>query len=244
MEEEEQLTSMYYLHSDILKDQCKAYERDGNFKKAHQLSKQIEEHLLKEEEKLCKDIQSKHENERIELEDSHLLEYQEFIASWDKRLSSHTKESDHQVFLMIEKQKREKIQLLERLDKQIPLTPKPSSELLNMIKIQEGLIKQKDYGEAHKVQERVIMITRTEKLNWDKERKRKIMQQEAHLDKKQEIELNALQKRLQTVEDEMKVVRTAELENLLQKYQNAKKELQNYQIQELNKFSAQRSVIS
>ena len=41
----------------------------------------------------------------------------------------------------------------------------------------------------------------------------------------------------------MKVIRIAELENLLQKYQNAKKELQNYQIQELNKFTAQKSGI-
>lgn len=144
---------------------------------------------------------------------------------------------------MLEKHKREKIQLLERLEKQIPVVPKPSSELLNMLRIQEGLIKQKEYGEADKVQQRVNLLSRNENLSWDKERKRKIMQQEAHLDKKQEVELNAMKKRLGTVEDEMKVARIAELESLLQKYQNAKKELQNYQIQELNKFSAQRSVM-
>lgn len=144
---------------------------------------------------------------------------------------------------MIEKHKREKIQLLERLEKQIPLTPKPSAELLNMLKIQEGLLKIQDYGEAHKVQQRINLLTRSENVNWDKERKKKIMQQEVHLDKKQDIELSALKKRLSTIEGEMKVTRIAMLESLLQKYQNAKKELQNYQIQELNKFSSQRSVM-
>ena len=145
--------------------------------------------------------------------------------------------------MMVEKHKREKIQLLERLEKQVSLNPKPSSEILNMIKIQEGLIKQQDYGEAHKVQQRINQLTRNENINWDKERKRKIMQQESHLDKKHDIELSALKKRLNSIEDEMKVIRIAELENLLQKYQNAKKELQNYQIQELNKFTAQKSGI-
>ena len=214
------------------------YERDGKFKKAQLLKKQIEEELLGEENKMYEELQSKQENERIELEDSHLLEYQEFMNSWEKRLNNHKKDSEQQKFLMIEKHKREKIQLLEKLEKQIPLNPKPSGELLNMVKIQEGLIKQQDYGEAHKVQQRINLLMRSENSTWDKERKRKIMQQESHLDKKQEVELNALKKRLKTLEDEMNVVRIAELESLLQKYQNAKKDLQNYQIQELNKFAA------
>ena len=224
-------------------EQCRAYEREGKFKKAQLIKKHIEEELLKDEAKVYEEIQGKQENERIELEDSHLLEYQEFIGNWDKRLASHKKDSDQQVFMMVEKHKREKIQLLERLEKQVSLNPKPSSEILNMIKIQEGLIKQQDYGEAHKVQQRINQLTRNENINWDKERKRKIMQQESHLDKKHDIELSALKKRLNSIEDEMKVIRIAELENLLQKYQNAKKELQNYQIQELNKFTAQKSGI-
>lgn len=229
------------LYSDVLREQCKAYEREGKFKKAQLTKKQIEQEVFREEAKIYEDIQSKQENERIDLEDSHLLEYQEFISNWDKRLGSHKSEADQQVYLMIEKHKREKIQLLEKLEKQIPLNPKPSGEVLNMLKIQEGLIKIQDYGEAHKVQQRISMLSRNENSSWDLERKRKIMQQESHLDKKQEIEINALKTRINSIEDEMKVVRMAELENLLQKYQNAKKELQNYQIQELNKFSAQHS---
>ena len=226
-----------------MREQCRVYEREGKFKKAQFTKKQIEEELLREEARIYDDIQSKQENERIELEDSHLLEYQEFISNWEKRLNSHKKDADQQVYLMVEKQKREKIQLLEKLEKQIPLNPKPSGEILNMLKIQEGLIKVQDYGEAHKIQQRVSMLSRNENSAWDKERKRKIMQQESHLDKRQEIELNALKIRLNSIEDEMKVLRIAELESLLQKYQNAKKELQNYQIQELNKFSAQHSAM-
>ena len=69
------------------------------------------------------------------------------------------------------------------------------------------------------------------------------MQQESHLDKKHEIELNALKIRLNSIEDELKVLRISELEHLLQKYQNAKKEIQNYHIQEINRFTAQKSIM-
>jgi hypothetical protein len=225
----------------VLREQCRVYEREGRFKKAQHVKRQISEELLKEEAKVYEDIQAKQESERVELEDSHLLEYQEFISGWDRRLAAYRKEAEQQVFMMIEKHKNEKIQLFERLDKQIPVMPKPSGELLNMIKIQEGLIKQQDYGEAHKVQKRINNLSRTENQLWDQERKKKIIQQETHLNRKQENELNALQIRVNRAEDEMKVQRVGELESLLQKYQNAKKELQNYQIQELNKFYAQRS---
>ena len=44
------------------------------------IKKHIEEELLKEEAKVYEEIQTKQDNERIELEDSHLLEYQEFIS--------------------------------------------------------------------------------------------------------------------------------------------------------------------
>ena len=62
-------------------EQCRAYEREGKFKKAQLIKKHIEEELLKDEAKVYEEIQGKQENERIELEDSHLLEYQEFIGN-------------------------------------------------------------------------------------------------------------------------------------------------------------------
>ena len=64
-----------------MREQCKAYEREEKFKKAELIKRQIKEELLKDEAKAYEDIQVKQDNERIELEDSHLLEYQEFISN-------------------------------------------------------------------------------------------------------------------------------------------------------------------
>ena len=120
---------------------------------------------------------------------------------------------------MMEKHKSEREECNDRLEKQIPLQPKHSSELLNMIQIEKGLLKLKEYGEAHKVQNRINKLTREEAGVWENERRKK---------------------RLNTTEDEMKKKRILNTEMLLQKFQNVKKELQNYQIQEINKFNMQR----
>ena len=141
---------------------------------------------------------------------------------------------------MMEKHKSEREECNDRLEKQIPLQPKHSSELLNMIQIEKGLLKLKEYGEAHKVQNRINKLTREEAGVWENERRKKINQHLAHLDIKHENELTALKKRLNTTEDEMKKKRILNTEMLLQKFQNVKKELQNYQIQEINKFNMQR----
>lgn len=48
------------------------------------------------------------------------------------------------------------------LEKKLPMTIKPSPELLNMRQIQANLAKQKEYSEAHKVQVRVQQLEHDE----------------------------------------------------------------------------------
>ncbi len=46
----------------------------------------------------------------------------------------------------------------QELDKSITMKPKESAELLNLKKIEEQLAQQKEYIEAHKVQQRRIQL--------------------------------------------------------------------------------------
>jgi hypothetical protein len=196
--------------------------------------------MQREQADKLEELKAKQENDRQELESSHMAEFQDFNSLWEKRLENHKSYSDEQVESMTEKQQNEMIELNKTLESQIPLQPKNSSELLNLIKIKNGLVKLKEYGDAHKVQQRINFLTDQEANNWANERKKKIMQHQAHLSTKHEIDLKALKKRLNAVEDELKKTRSLEMEKLLQKFQNIKKELQNYQIQEINKFNHQR----
>jgi hypothetical protein len=48
------------------------------------------------------------------------------------------------------------------LEQKIPLAFKPSSELLNQKKITEQLVRQKEYAEAHKVQQKILEMEQLE----------------------------------------------------------------------------------
>ncbi|OMJ85546.1 hypothetical protein SteCoe_13085 [Stentor coeruleus] len=230
----EKLSSLESIEE--LQDRCQNLEREGKYDVAQTLKNEIEmKFQLRKAEKL-EELKNKQENDRIDLENNQLQEFNEFTASWEKRFENHKSNADEQIEKLIEKQKQEQVENLLRLESSIPQIFKKSSELLNMIQIKNGLLKMKEYGEAHKVQQRIDMLTEIETKNWEVERKKKIAQKMLHSENKHEVDLNALKKRLNAVEDEMKKKRSLEMEKLLQKFQNMKKERQNLQIQEVYKL--------
>ena len=104
---------------------------------------------------------------------------------------------------------------------------KPSPELLNLRKIQVELAKQKDYAEAHKVQVKVHKMEKEEQERWENTRMQKIAAAEQQLIVKQQNEMKALKKKIESGTKEQEKSRAKELERLLQRYQNIKKELDN-----------------
>lgn len=148
------------------------------------------------------------------------------------------------MLILKKKHRSEKVKSLHKSQKNISFSPKPSSELLNMLKIQKGLIKQQAYGEADKLKKRITYLSKSQSKEWKTERKKKFKLCKDSLHTKHEIEKNALKKRLSSAKIELKQQRQLELESLLLKYQNSKKDLQNSQIQELNKLSAQKMLAS
>ena len=145
-----------------MQSKCQSLEREGRFDLAQNIKKEIELRIQQDLNERLEDLKAKQENDRNELENSHMNEFQEFNSLWEKRLESHQANANEQIDAMIEKQKNEKSELIKKLENKIPLNPKSSSELLNMIKIKNGLVKLKEYGEAHKVQQRINMLTQQE----------------------------------------------------------------------------------
>ena len=76
-----------------------------------------------------------------------------------------------------------------RLEESIAQTPKMSSELLNLKKIQENLAKRSEYIEAHKVQVETQVKEQKEMEKFMFERQKKIVTLEANLIKNQSVEM-------------------------------------------------------
>ena len=95
------------------------------------------------EELKIQDFQRKREEliynqtrEREEVEQAHIMEYQEFNKQWDDTLAQ-IEEQDHQaVRALEEKHVRELEENRQILEQKIPLTFKVSAELLNLKQIE------------------------------------------------------------------------------------------------------------
>lgn len=131
-------------------------------------------------------------------------------------------------------------ELLQRnrqdLEETLPLTFKFSAELLNLRQIQVNLAKQKNYQEAHQVQQRANEMEEKERQQHMENRHKKILSAEAKMMQKQQIEMGALRKKLEGKMNERLKLREVEHNEILQRYENAKKQLENQQTLVRNKL--------
>lgn len=90
-------------------------------------------------------IKSKHISEKMQLEDAHLNEFNQFNEFWDRKMQEFEEQAQIIEQQLLEKHQNELQRFAEELDKVIPVKPKDSAELLNTRKIQESLAKQQKF---------------------------------------------------------------------------------------------------
>jgi hypothetical protein len=112
----------------------------------------IKKLLQGEGERMAHENLNRQITEAKELETANLEEFTDFSNQWNNRIQDYR---DHKAELISNKEEShfmEMQQLFDRLDKQLPFQPKKTSDLLNLIKIREHLVKNKSYSKAEKVQ--------------------------------------------------------------------------------------------
>ena len=116
---------------------------------------------------------------------------------------------------MKEKHEKQLEKYQEELNKK-QQKPKFSTELLNYRKIEEHLVKSKDYGEAHKTKEKADELEAIETERWMKRRRKDMNRLENQFKQTKKQELVALEKRLQTGREEQKKQRQFALERYVE----------------------------
>lgn len=212
---------------EILEVHCQECEEKGKYVEAEMAKNRIKE--LKEQKKQMDmdELQTRQQNENIELEETHIMEFNNFNQEWDKRMNEFQVHSSQLIKALEEKHISEHEEYRNSLEEKLPIKFKPSPELLNLRKIQVNLAKQKDYKEAHQVQVRAQKLEKFEHDKYMDDRGIKIENLESKLFQKQENEMEALKKRIIAGENEQKKQRALELERMFQRYQNVKKELES-----------------
>ena len=112
-----------------------------------------------------------------------------------------------------------------QLEQTIPQKSKPSPTLLNTMRIQQNLAKQKRYAAAYEAQQKAIVLQEQEQEQWNEKRTQKIAAMEAVLISKQKKEKDALDLRVQKVKEELKQQKDAIVKTIMLKHQNARKQI-------------------
>jgi hypothetical protein len=167
--------------------------------------------------------------ERIAVEESNARELQRFNSAWDRAMTEYDAKTQELVEQMKLRHAQEFQEYQEELRLRYPLRPKFSRDLLNTRRIQQVLAKQNQYAEAHRVKTKADLVEEWEMGQQNKLWLDKLEKLERQFVSKQDTELAALVKRIQSGRVGQMRARQSEYERLLQHYQNIKQELLNQQ---------------
>ncbi|CAD8176803.1 unnamed protein product [Paramecium octaurelia] len=220
----------------ILYDHQKSCEKAGKYLEADQAKKRLAELKKELDLKNKGDVKDRHCSEKQDIEKAHLEEFNQFNQFWDQKMVEFDNEAQKVKEQTLQRHEEELRQFSEELENSLPVKPKDSAELLALRKTEEQLARQENYLEAHVIQSRIQAQERDEYEKWTSCRQQKIRNLITQLRQKQINELNALTQRILSGQEEQRKIRSQELEKLLQKYQNVRKELESQQTQEITRL--------
>ena len=217
-------------------------EAIGNFLEADRANQRIIAIRKQQMDKRGEILGTKQENERATLDARQAEEFKAFNDEWERKMTEFKEVNTSQEEELLARHTAQYEEHRKKLEDEIPTIPKHAADYLNNKRIQESLVKQRNYQEAHKMQQHMMELEQEEQTHWGDARKSKIQQVLRTLQAQQEAEMNSLKKRVKTGTDELKKQRAIEMERLLKRFQNLKKELANYQRIEQNKLEGKHSM--
>lgn len=219
------------------------YVANGEFLEAEIVRKRHAKLESREKARAHEDYQSRQIAERLGVEEAHMQELQEFNEVWDGK----DEEFEAHVIGLQQTLMQRHAQTLDayraKIEKETePRQPKWSKEHINLKAMQDKLAKQKSYVEAAKVKEELDKLESKEYAMWKAKRDAKLAFQEEQFMTKQQMEMTGLISRIEANRNEHKLSRKKELERLLQRYHNVKKQMESQQKIKYQKASQYRDL--
>ncbi|CCI48601.1 unnamed protein product [Albugo candida] len=212
----------------ILDEHRKTCERQGKYVEAQVAKNRLQELKFHEHTRRIEAMRSRQIADRLGVEEAHMLELYQFNEAWDRKIQEYQDNIERLEGNLKEKQQNELFAFKEKLTES-QSKAKYSKDLLNLRRIEERLVRVKDYTEAHKIKSKADALEAWEITKWQQEKMQEIAQKEYNFKTRQKQDVEALQKRVQAGRSELTKQRQHDLERLLQRYHNVKAELQQQQ---------------
>ena len=168
--------------------------------------------------------------ERDELESTQKEELNEFNKEQDKKFYE-LNEKFQEMQNKLEEGHNQQLKDLQQKyeEKYANYIIKPSPELINLNKKLELYVQKKDYKNAHQTQIDIANLTKKEKEKFEQEKFKTIQKEIENLQRKQLNETKGLELKIQSTYNSFKKNRALKVQELLLKYKNQFRDLENKQ---------------
>jgi hypothetical protein len=219
----------------ILKDFQQKSEVEAKFVEADLAQKKIEQLIKIKNKRILLDVKAEQIEKKKELETNQKEELDKFNREMDKQfydLNEHFQQMQNK---LEEEHKTQLIELQQKLEEKYnALNIKPSPELINLNKKLELYVQKKDYQNAHQTQIDIANLTKKEKEKFEKDKYKNFQKEIENLEKKQQNESKGLEQKIQSSYNNFKKRRALKVLELLLKYKNQFRDLENKQSCEIN----------
>ena len=223
----------------ILEEFQSKCEVEAKFVEADLAQKKIVQLKHIKDKKTLIDRKNKQIEEKDELERVQKEELDEFNREMDKKFYELNEKFQEMQNKLEEEHNGQLKELQQKFEEKYNnYIVKPSSELINLNKKLELYVQKKDYQNAHQTQVDIANLTKKEKEKFEQEKLRIIQKEIENLQKRQFNETKGLEQKIQSAYNSFKKNRALKVQELLLKYKNQFRELENkqaYDIKNLEK---------
>lgn len=177
-------------------------------------------------------LQRMSERQKLEqdgVQEAHMMQAMEFNSAWSANMTEFERQAQEIEDQIKDRQREEFNTFQTQLREQGPRTYKFSRELLQLRKSIGALAKQSKYEKAHEISQKADQLERYERMKLDNEYKVHIASKELQLRQQQQLQLEALRRRIQRGREEHKEHWLLGAQRLMQSHRNMLSDLRTKQ---------------
>ena len=210
-------------------------EVEAKFVEADLAQKKIEQLIKIKNKRKLLDAKAQQVDEKNELERNQKEELDEFNKKMDNQFYELNEKFQEMQTKLEEEHNAQLRELHEKIqEKYNSYVFKPSSELINLNKKLELYVQKKDYQNAHQTKIDIANLTKKEKEKFEKEKFNNTQKEIENLQRKQLNETKGLEQKIQSSYNRFKKHRALKVLELLLKYKNQFRDLENKQSNQIN----------
>eukprot|EP00796_Vickermania_ingenoplastis_P010967 gene10967-7612_t len=214
-------------------EMLRAYRRECSrrsmYKEAHLVQQVLRNLRLEEEARHIRGLTDHQMTERMRMEDVHREEFRAFHAKWNERIDHFEEAQLEEEIGVLERQNDELLAFHEEMREYNPRVLRFSKALVHSRLKQHTLARQRNYARALLVKEEADDIECSDIERFESTRDTMYGRRERELRRRHQLELAGLKNKVQSRRNFLERSRKKELDEMLQRYINARRELETHQ---------------